>query len=86
MLSIVEIITRSRIEQQNLISTAPAEDSESHIQQVITINAKSMDKIFFDFGVEFKEIQIAMHFYMENSEGFEERLKDKEQEILECSV
>lgn len=52
-LQIFEIMLKSRIEQQLLMEQEP-EGSEDVLSKVVLRNVKTMDRIFFEFGVEFK--------------------------------
>lgn len=46
-------------------------------------NVKTIDSIYFKFGVEFKQFNTAVRHYMETSSDFEGRLIAKEAEIFE---
>ncbi len=41
-------------------------------------DAKLRDIIYLNYKVEFIKVQAIMHHYMETSEGFEQRMMDKE--------
>jgi len=50
---------------------------------------KSSDKIWFEFGVEFKQFNEAVSHYIQNSvmePTFEQRMIDKEEEVMDESI
>ena len=49
-------------------------------------NVKSMDQIWFEFKVEFKQFNAAVRHYIETSENFEVQMIAKEEEIMDSSL
>jgi len=80
---------RSRLDQQNLLTLASESEEEKVLQQVYVLNVKSSDKIWFEFGVEFKQFNEAVSYYIQNSvmePTFEQKMIEKEEEVMDESI
>ena len=69
-----------------LVNEEEGERLETDIDFINLQDAKLHDIIFINYGVEFKRVQEIMHHYMQTVEGFEDRIRGKEQEIMDASI
>ena len=83
-LKIFEVITRQSLEQQN--ETDAQEDEQSDLLNVLVHNAKMQDQIYFEYQLELKQFQIAVHSLIAANPNFERRIIEKEAEIMDDSV
>ena len=45
-----------------------------------------IDSIYLDYNIELKQFQAVIHKLMSENESFEQRLRDKEAEIVDDSI
>ena len=84
-LQIFEVITRQSFEQQNMAETQQ-EDEQSALLNILVHNAKMMDQIYINYGLELKQFQAAVHDLITANPEFEERIIKKEAEIMDDSI
>ena len=83
-LEIFEKITRQSLEQQNMAEGS--EDPQGELLNVLVHNAKMMDQIYIEYQLELKDFQAAIHQLVAVNPAFEERIIQKESEIMDDSV
>ena len=84
-LEIFEVIKRLTLESQNKEMNAE-EDEENEMQQELIQNSKIMDEIYIRFGMELKDFQGKIHSLIAANPNFEQRLIEKEAEIMDDSI
>ena len=88
VIEIVELISRQKleIERKSIRDEEEGDQTEIDLDYISLQDAKLRDIIYINYQVEFKQVQAIMHYYMQTSEGFEQRIMDKEQEIMDASI